>query len=558
MNFYNLKGVKNNECQKLKDSKFIEFTDLFKFSKNGFILLLLCIVPFLLFWQTTSFEFVWDDTDHLMNNKYLNPASLKNLSHFWKEVHWGLYIPITYTIWGGIKEFSLLLGFNPESTFLFHFANNLLHIINGLLVFTILRQLIHNRWYAMIGALFFLTHPIQVETVAWVSEFRGLLSFTFGFTALYLYIKSCHYNFQEHHFKLSRRYYVYSWFFFIAALLSKPSILVIFIFILIFEYYLYQTTIKKLFLRVIPFLLPILITIAITSSVQGNTTDPYPLWIRPFIYSDSVIFYLKKVFIPFDFSITYGRNNEYLITHWWFYSSWLLLLGIGLILLKYRKKLKLILLGAILFIVGFLTVSGLIRFDFQGWSNVADRYAYISMVGMAIIISASLEILNINKKGIFLFLTILIGCLIFLAAIQIPIWRDRLSLWDNAIKITPQESEAWNQRGIYYSKHKQYKKALLDYQKSVELNPKNDKPYYNMGILLCRLKKYDLAIRAYDQSLILSPLSENYYYNRGLTYLNLKKYDLAISDFKKAIQIKPEYKDAIINLNIALRFKQKR
>ncbi|MBU1014583.1 MAG: tetratricopeptide repeat protein [Bacteroidetes bacterium] len=532
-----MKQKDGSEYQNLNEPKFVLFTNVFDISKNGIILFFLCAVPIVLYYRTINYEFVWDDIHHLITNQYLNPVNFENLSHFWKEVHWGLYIPVSYTLWAFIKELSLLLNQTPDSTHLFHLVNILLHIINGLLVFTLLRQFIKNSWYALIGALFFLLHPIQIETVAWISEFRGLLSFTFGFSALYQYLKGCYYKYNDHDLKLSLRYYIYGWLLFVAALLSKPSMVVILFFAPILEYYLYHTPLKKLLIRILPYLLPVLVITIVTMLEQGNTaTHPYPLWIRPFVFSDSLLFYLKKIFVPFDYAASYGRTMIYLEGKWWFYSSWLLLLGLGALMYKFRKKYQLIILGAVLFVFGLLTVSGLIRFDFQVWSNVADRYIYISMFGMALILSSFLEQMSFNKKYFFLISSICLVGLSMVTWLQIPVWKNDLTLWSNGIRIVPQNSYSWNNRGVYYFGQKQYDEALIDFQKSIELDSNFSHPYYNKGLIYIELNKYDEAILNLNLAISFDQSNDkDFFIKRAETYIQLKRYENAIQDYNRVI-----------------------
>ncbi|MDP6959323.1 MAG: hypothetical protein QF645_10995, partial [Planctomycetota bacterium] len=152
------------------------------------VFLILTVTPFFLYWQTTRFGLIWDDISvHLINNPHLLPANSENLLYFWKETYMGLYVPVTYNTW------TLLSGFfstSPKDPFAYHLFNNILHTANGLLVFALLRRFLKNPWDAMVGTLLFLIHPLQAETVAWISEFRGLLATFFGLSGLSLYLKS--------------------------------------------------------------------------------------------------------------------------------------------------------------------------------------------------------------------------------------------------------------------------------------------------------------------------------------------------------------------------------
>ncbi len=123
------------KIQESNNTPFFSFSKLFQTNQYGVILLILGIIPLLIYGQTANFELVWDDVIHTINNKYFDPNNLENLSHFWTEIFWGLYIPVSYTLWGGIMELCLLVGLEANYSMVFHLINVLLHSINGILVF---------------------------------------------------------------------------------------------------------------------------------------------------------------------------------------------------------------------------------------------------------------------------------------------------------------------------------------------------------------------------------------------------------------------------------------
>ena len=164
-------------------------------------LLVLLVVTTAVFWRVRTHDFInLDDNILVYKNKHFAPVSAENLWPLWQRPHEQIYIPLTYTVWAGLVK---LAEVTPSETpaaaplselsprldpSVFHSFNLLLHVLNALLVFGIFRVLLKNDWAALAGALLFALHPVQVESVAWVAELKGLLSGFFGLLALWLYV----------------------------------------------------------------------------------------------------------------------------------------------------------------------------------------------------------------------------------------------------------------------------------------------------------------------------------------------------------------------------------
>src|SRR3569832_2197608 len=130
---------------------------------------ILFALAILLFGRTIKYAAVWDDV-----RVHFNPSNQQlmdtGVSAFWKN-HSGMYIPLTYTTWAVIKKTFSSPSFHPAP---FHLLNVVTHAFNGVLLFYLLSLLFKNNTAAFFGSLLFLIHPLQVESVAWISEFRGL------------------------------------------------------------------------------------------------------------------------------------------------------------------------------------------------------------------------------------------------------------------------------------------------------------------------------------------------------------------------------------------------
>ena len=166
------------------------------------------LVPILLVLLTASVysvvptqDFVSLDDDRMVyTNPLYNPLTSTHLLQFWQHPYQEVYRPLAYTYWAGVAELARLASpipvFGDGTTTLdphiFHVASLLLHLVNTVLVYSLLRRLVKQSWAAGGGALVFALHPVQVEAVAWISAMHELLCGTFSLLALSTVSRLCH------------------------------------------------------------------------------------------------------------------------------------------------------------------------------------------------------------------------------------------------------------------------------------------------------------------------------------------------------------------------------
>ena len=150
--------------------------------------LLLAVVCVAVFHRVIHYEFTnWDDRTEIPANVYMNPPTVAGLMYFWQHGEMELYMPLTWTVWFIIAWVSSQpLG--PIDPALFHGANLAVHTLNTILVWLILRKLSRNDLASCIGALFFAVHPLQAETVTWISGLKDLLAGFFSLLAIWIYL----------------------------------------------------------------------------------------------------------------------------------------------------------------------------------------------------------------------------------------------------------------------------------------------------------------------------------------------------------------------------------
>ncbi len=528
---------------------------------------LLIIVPLAIFWQTKDFWFVWDDDRyHLQPHPYIQVLNLENLWKIWSEIYVGMYIPVAYTVWGLLKPLGQMLSptpvdFNPV---VYHLANVVLHILSGILVFKIINRFVKNSWAACLGALFFAVHPIQAEVVSWISELRGLLAALFGFLSLELYLH--YYSFKKNR---PTSIYAFSVLFFILGMLSKPSIVILPLLLFCYHFFFEQEDFKKVLTKTFFWFFLAFISIIITRIAQpySSSSQLYsPLMFRPLIWMDAINFYFLKIIWPLNLTSFYAKTPAHVIENWWLYIEWIFPVALGSYLWSIRARQKILVMGLAIFVAGFLPTSGLVGFDFQRWSTVGDRYIYISMLGISLIIAQGIasfakwtpkkELAFLKNMGWVFF-----SFIIFLAALrsysfQIPTWKDSVALWDHCITLTPGEAQAYNNRGDGLSKHAGklpdppsrkvfYEKALADFDVAIKLDKVYLKAYANRGSVLNNLSRYEEAIRDFTTALSLNNQYVDAFQKRAIVYYNKGDYNQSFEDLKNLQKI-----GAPVNMNL--------
>ncbi len=353
-----------------------------------------------------SHDFVsWDDGLHVVENPHLNPVSLEGLLRLWKEPYFSLYAPLSYSLFAAEAWLAGLPQDEAKNAALspavFHAGSLLLHLACVVLVYRLLLLMmteysalstqysvpsVAHRPAACLGALLFALHPVQVESVAWISEQRGLLAALFSLLSLLAYLAfraGC----PDQHGASGWGYYVWATVAFVMALLAKPSSACLPLLAAGLDLFVLHRSWRVSVLALLPWLALAAGMVLITQSEQPVSALSFvpPLWARPLIAGDALLFYLTKLVWPLDLGILYRRSPEYVMSQPWFWAGGLAisLLAATLAWSRFRAGL----LAAGWFVVVLSPVLGLAPFIHQRYSTVADRYAYLAMLGPAYLLA---------------------------------------------------------------------------------------------------------------------------------------------------------------------------
>jgi Tfp pilus assembly protein PilF len=387
---------------------------------------------------------------------------------------------------------------------------------------------------ALFGALLFLVHPLQVESVAWISSFRDLISAFFLFAAILILIREGHGWRQWTAASLATV-------FFGLSLAAKPAAViapVLVTAILLTHDYLAQQPWRARLRDGRIYIVGVWLLIALgwtwlSSHLQPPSLLQYvtPVWQRPLIAGDAVTFYLGKWLWPWFLGADYGRSPQIVLADGWVWITALLPIGLAALLL-WRPRGRGLFAALVIYVIGLLPVLGFVPFVFQYYSTVADRYTYVAMLGPALAVS----FIPWQKRWI------TVSLLTFFAALtfrQVSFWQNSVTLFEHAIDVNPTSDVAYDNLGSMQLAQGQIDHAFVSFKKAVELNPRSDKAQNNLGLVYARKGQSDLAFAHYQQALRLNPTLPILLENLGKYYLDKNDLETAQTVFQKLIDSEP-------------------
>lgn len=520
----------------------------------GFGLALLLIVG-AVYYPTLFFKLLtWDDDQHITNNEYFEPVTWGNLLHFWGYSYIFMYIPVSYNFYG----FEVWLsGWFPSADpddkynpMIFHAGNWLLHLGSTLWAYRIMLRFVRYVPAALCGTLLFALHPFQAESVSWVGETRGQLASFFSLGALWYYLNYVGVDplrgiFAEQPFEPAvrkKRDAVKAFLLFGLALLSKPSATSLPLLIVLIDVVLLRHDWKWTLLRLSPWFLIAGVIFGLTKYYQrDNVIDPTaikPWFERPLVAGDAYAFYLGKLIWPFDMGFDYGRSPQVACESQFYYRAWIapLLLVVASIALPRRR----IWLGCYgLFLVAILPVSGIVPFIYQSISTVADRYMYVPMFGLGLLLAA--WIASRRNPLVPLGITALVlGLLAERTMEQCQTWRDDWALYPNGMRINPQSYLSHLNLGNRYKNAGFYETAIAEYDRVLDLRPGHDWSLLHKGNCLAKLGRVDEAKQQYQYAINVTP--KFYQAQVGLGDLAKQRGDFVETErwYREAVKSEPE------------------
>jgi tetratricopeptide (TPR) repeat protein len=512
--------------------------------RRPFVVLLVAVS--VVYVRLASAGFVsFDDDIHVYANPFLNPPTFESVARLWQEPYEKLYVPLAYTLFGALAACSRIashldasvghaVSLDPTA---FHVASVACHLTNAWLCFVLARRLTGRARSALVAALVFALHPLQVESVAWISELRGLSSGLFALLALNALVLAR--RAPGRTFASPRQLLAASALAVACAMACKPSAVVLPLVALALERTVLETPWRPALLQAAGFAVLTLPFALLTRSLQGLSAVWQPAWWqRPFVAGDALAFYLFKTFAPLDLCADYGRTPRAVLSHPWGYLAWTVPLGVFAFCYANRRRRPLGWLGALLFVVFLLPTLGLVPFSFQAYSTVADRYAYLALFGVGLAFAEVTEQLRSNKLAMRLGAAALVG-LALASFQQSRFWLDSSALLRHVLDVNPDAAFAYNNLGDVELGNGEPAAALADYEACVRIDPTRAKAYINIAEIHAADGELPQAEAAVAQALKAPAIDAGDYSNLGIVLMKMKEPERALQALSTATKLEP-------------------
>lgn len=417
--------------------------------------LLLVAMTLAVFWPVLTHDFVnLDDNLYVTGNLRVQAGlSLSNLAWAFTANHIGFWYPLTLA--SHMLDIQLF-GLSPWGH---HLTNLLIHIANVLLLFAVLRRMTKDIWRSAFVAAIFAVHPLQVETVAWVSERKNLLSTLFCLLALLAYVAQIE--------RPARGRYAAVWLCFAAALMSKAAVIFLPILMIILDYWplgRWRQGWRISIWEKIP-LFVIAVAAAITTLLFSQLK---PLAVLPFTFrlanaAVAVTTYLQKTFWPTSLAVYYPHPGKS-VDLWWGLAAGLLLCGISMAIIRSRRNKLALCTGWLWFLTALAPMLGLIQVGSQA---MADHYAYVPLIGLGIMAAWALPASLTRASA--LGAVCLLSLAMIATSLQVRYWRNSVTLFEHALEINEANPLIHNDLGIALYMRGNLAGAISHYRRAITL-----------------------------------------------------------------------------------------
>jgi tetratricopeptide (TPR) repeat protein len=549
MNNLGLKAMNNNpELNKAMQKVRTDFL----------ICLCLVIVPLAVYIQTGTYDFVeFDDDDYVSENPHIR-AGLNRESLLWAFTagHSANWHPLT---WLSHMLDIELYGMNPGPH---HLTNVLFHIANTLLLFLAFRRMTGKMWQSAFIAALFALHPLHVESVAWISERKDVLSTFFWMLTLLTYARYAE--------NPSLKTYLPVFFSLGLGLMSKPMLVTLPCVLLLLDYWplarvrtsLPPTSdlrpptsdLRFLILEKLPLFALSAASSAVTFFVQRSagavaSSEVYSLNIRIANAVISYGAYIEKMIFPYGLAVYYPYPQTF---HYWKIFGAFILFGlISLLAVRTVKPFPYIAVGWLWYVGTLVPVIGLVQ---VGAQSMADRYTYIPLIGIFIMLAwgipQALEGRRYKKIVLSLAGSAVLLFLMLMSRHQTAYWKNSITLFKHAIEVTADNHLANFNLGVALKEQGKINEAIRHYKAALRIKPDDYKAHTALGDILTEQGKTAEAIRHLSQAMRINPRYAPAFNNQGVAMMKLGKTAEAFQYFSRALVLNPNFPEPHNNLGV--------
>lgn len=532
-------------------------------------LIIICIL--IIYWPVQHYGFMnFDDDIYVTENIHVS-SGLTRESITWalKTQDAGFWHPLTWL--------SLMLDYEiyRHNAGGYHWTNVLLHMFSSILVLLVLNRMTGAVFKSGFVALLFALHPLHIESVAWIAERKDVLSAFFWMLTMWFYVLYTEKpGFGRYSLVVAA---------FVLGLMAKPMLVTLpFVLLLLdcwplnrinsdqnsngqssFAYLSHLLLSKKigwLIMEKVPMFFLALGSSLITFRAEMrfgalDLNEYMPLGDRLGNAIISYFRYILKTIWPSDLSVYYPMSANWPL--WKPAAGALLLLVMILAALKSLRKYPYLAVGLFWYLGTLVPVIGIIQ---VGSHAFADRYTYIPLIGLFIIMSWGIpDLLRKSAYKIYVLTASFCLCIalcIFVSSIQIEYWKDGIALFQQSIRSVGGHSILYNNLGNALARKGRLQEAAVQYNNAVLLQPGYAEAYNNLGMVSSLRGDDREAVKFYKKALHFRSAFVKAHFNMGVSYVALGQLDDAVYHYKEAIKIKPDFVAAYNNIGIVYSMKK--
>jgi len=524
------------------------------------VCLLLAVATLSVYWQVRDFEFInYDDPLYVAENRYVQKGlTLETVKWSFTDAtrKTNYWVPLT---WLSILLDYELYGMNAGG---YHLTNVFFHVLNTLLVFVVFRRLSGALWQSAFVAALFGLHPLHVESVAWVTERKDVLSTLFWLLTLLSYGGYVR--------RPGAGRYLSTLLLFILGMMSKPMLVTLPFVLLLLDYWPLgrlgpggglsnlprPAAVWKLVWEKGPFF--IIVGIAgvaafVTQQAAGavKTLAAIPLAVRIPNVLVAYVSYIGKMFWPLRLSFLYPHPGALPVWQW--FGALLILAAITYGALRFIKERPYLAVGWLWYLGTLFPVSGIVVI---GPHAMADRYTYVPLLGLYLMlawgVAGAAARWRYKTAGLALAAAVILALLAGAAGKQVRYWQNSVTLMEHAIAVTDNNYVAHFNIGIAYESEKKLNDAIRHYAEALRIEPDSAEAHNNLGLTLSRQGEVELAIGHYYDALRCDPGHTKAHNNLGNALVSQGKIDEALVVYRKALSLDAENAEVYNNLGLVL------
>ncbi len=552
------------------------------------IYLTLTILTLAVYWRVNQCDFItFDDPVYVTQNSHIQSGITLN------GFRWA-FSTRYYNVWHPLVWLSFMFDYQLHSLNAggYHLTNLILHILSALLLFWLFNRMTGAIWKSAFVAAFFALHPLHVESVAWISERKDVLSAFFWMLTLCLYV-----YYTE---KPAIKRYLAVLVCFVCALMSKPMVVTLPIIMILLDYWplkrfesrktannlkdvmpastnkgsqktnskneahrgnispsnkqrLSKTGITairhgglQLWEKIPFFILSAVLVIIILYAPDMPIEKGFSLTSRLANAPVSFVTYLGKTFWPHDLTVFYPFADQ--LPVWQVWGCVLLIIVISAAVIVMTKSLPYLFVGWLWYAITLLPVIKIIQ---VGNDAMADRYTYLPSIGIAIMLAWGVTLLfkkeDMRKKILLPAGTAVLVILAILTWRQCGYWKNSIELFNHSLQVTKDNYLAHNNIVFALFTEGRIDEAIDHYNKAISIKQNSADNYNNRGVAYDKLGQHQRAIENFNQAIRLKPDYAQAYFNMGNVYAELGQYQQAVENYNNAINLKPDYLQAYSN-----------